>query len=321
MNELIKKISNIGIIPVIKIENPDSAVPIARALYEGGIPVAEITFRTEHAKEAIERISKEIPDMIVGAGTVLTTEQVDIAIEAGAKFIVSPGFNPAIVKHCIDKKVMMIPGCVNPSDIERAIEFGLEVVKFFPSESYGGIKTIKALSAPYTKMKFIPTGGIDISNLNNYLSFNRIVACGGSWMVQENLINNGEFDRIKALSKEAVEHMLGFEIAHVGINMSSSEEANSVADAFNDIFGFAKKEGNSSIFAASYIEVLKSPFLGKNGHIAIRTNSVERAVFHLKFKGIEFNEETAKYDENGNLQTIYLNNDAGGFATHLVQKK
>ena len=321
MNELIKKIGNIGIVPVIKIDNVENAVPLARALYEGGIPVAEVTFRTAHAKEAMERISKELPDMIVGAGTVLTTEQVDIAIEAGAKFIVSPGFNPSVVKYCIEKDICIIPGCVNPSDIERAIELGLEVVKFFPSEAYGGIKTIKALSAPYTKMMFIPTGGIDISNLNNYLSFNRIVACGGSWMVKEDLINNGEFDKIKELSSKAIEHMLGFEIAHVGINMETSEEAHAVADTFSDIFGFTKKEGNSSIFAASFIEVLKSPFLGANGHIAIRTNSVERAVFHLKFKGIEFNEETANYDENGNLQTIYLKKNAGGFAMHLLQKK
>jgi len=321
MNELIKKISNIGIVPVIKIDNPENSVPLARALYEGGIPVAEVTFRTAHAKEAIERISKELPDMIVGAGTVLTTEQVDMAIEAGAKFIVSPGFNPTVVKYCIEKEICIIPGCVNPSDIERAIELGLEVVKFFPAEAYGGIGTIKALSAPYTKMMFIPTGGIDPSNLNNYLSFNKIVACGGSWMVKEDLINNGDFDKIKALSTQAIEHMLGFEIAHVGINMNNSDEAHSVADTFSDIFGFTKKDGNSSIFAASFIEVLKSPFLGAKGHIAIRTNSVERAVFHLKLKGVEFNEETANYDEKGNLQTIYLKKDAGGFAMHLLQKK
>jgi 2-dehydro-3-deoxyphosphogluconate aldolase / (4S)-4-hydroxy-2-oxoglutarate aldolase len=321
MNEIVKKIGSIGIVPVIKIDDPENAVPLAKALYEGGIPVAEVTFRTAHAKEAISRISKELPDMLVGAGTVLTIQQVDEAIEAGAKFIVSPGLNETVVKYCIERGITITPGCVSPSDIEKAIELGLDVVKFFPAEAYGGIKTIKALAGPYTKIKFMPTGGIDPSNLNAYLSFDRIVACGGSWMVKEELINNKEFDKIKDLSKQAMEHMLGFEIGHVGINMESAQEAHSVADVFDNTFGFTKKEGNSSIFASSFIEVLKSPFLGKNGHIAIKANSVDRAVRYLEFKGVEFNEDTAKYDEKGNLQTIYLKNEAGGFALHLVQKK
>jgi 2-dehydro-3-deoxyphosphogluconate aldolase / (4S)-4-hydroxy-2-oxoglutarate aldolase len=321
VNEIINKIGNVGIVPVIKIDNPENAVPLAKALYEGGLPVAEVTFRTAHAKEAIARISKELPDMLVGAGTVLTTEQVDDAVEAGVKFIVSPGFNPTVVKYCVDRGIVIVPGCVNPSDIERAIELGLEVVKFFPAEAYGGIKTIKALSAPYTKMKFIPTGGIDPSNLNSYLSFERVIACGGSWMVKEELINSGDFNKIKALSKDAVEQMLGFEIAHVGINTENSEEAHSVADMFSSTFGFTKKEGNSSIFTACYIEVMKTPFLGKNGHIAIKTNSAARAVNYLKSKGVEFIEDTARYDEKGNLLSIYLKEEAGGFAVHLLQKK
>lgn len=321
MNEIIKKISDIGIVPVIKIDNVETAVPLARALYEGGLPIAEVTFRTANAAEAIRRISKELPDMLVGAGTVITTEQVDQAIEAGAQFIVSPGFNPKIVQYCIDRGISITPGCVTPSDIERALELGLEVVKFFPAEVYGGMKTIKALSAPYTKIKFIPTGGIDPSNITSYLSNDRVIACGGSWMVKEDLINNGEFDKIKALTKEAVELMLGFEIGHVGINMDNAQEAHAVADIFSNTFGFAKKEGEGSIFAASFIEVLKAPFLGKNGHIAIKTNSAARALRYLKSVGVEFNEDTARYDDKGKLQTIYLKNEAGGFAIHLVQKK
>lgn len=321
MHEVLKKIGVIGIVPVIKINNLENAVPLAKALCEGGLPVAEVTFRTAHAQEAIARISKELPEMLVGAGTVLTTEQVDAAIEAGAKFIVSPGFNPTVVKYCIDRGVAVTPGCVSPSDIEKAIELGLDVVKFFPAEAYGGLKTIKALSGPYSNIKFIPTGGIDPSNLNAYLAFDKVVACGGSWMVKEDLINNGEFDKINALAKEAVEQMLGFEVAHVGINMDTPDEAHSVADMFNELFGFTKKVGNSSIFASPLIEVLKTPFLGSHGHIAIRTNSTVRAVNYLKSKGVEFNEETMRYDAKGNLQTIYFKNEVGGFALHLVQKK
>lgn len=321
MNEIIKQLNNIGIIPVVKIDELEKAIPIAKALYEGGLPVAEITFRTDHAKDAIAKINREIPEMLLGAGTVLSIAQVDMAIDAGAKFIVSPGFNPDVVKYCINKGITIIPGCVNPSDIERAIELGINVVKFFPAEAYGGIKTIRALSAPYTSVKFIPTGGIDQSNLNEYLSFDKILACGGSWMLKNELINNGDFYRIKALAKEAIQHMLGFEIAHVGINMNNAKDANKVVDYFNNVFGFEKKEREGSIFAASYIEVLKSPFLGGNGHIAISTNYIDRAVNYLKFKGVEFAEETARYDEKGRLQTIYLKNEAGGFAIHLVQKK
>lgn len=321
MNDIIKKISNIGIVPVIKIDDPEKAVPLAKALCDGGLPVVEITFRTVHAKESIARITKELPNMLVGAGTVLTTEQVDAAIEAGAIIIVSPGFNPDVVKHCINRGITIIPGCISPSDIERAMALGIDVVKFFPAEAYGGVKTIRALAAPYTNIKFIPTGGIDSSNLNAYLSFDRVLACGGSWMVKEELVNNGEFEKIRTLAKQAVEQILGFEIAHVGINMENTEDANAVAETFDHAFGFTKKEGSSSIFAASFIEVLKSSSLGRHGRIAIRTNSVARAVSYLRCKGIECNEDTARYDEKGNLQTIYLNKDAGGFAIHLVQKK
>lgn len=321
MDEIIKKISDIGIIPVIKIDQVDMAVPLAKALYEGGLPVAEITFRTAHAKEAIAKITKEFPQMLVGAGTVLTKEQVDDAIVAGAKFIVSPGLNPEVVKYCIERGITITPGCTNPSDIEKALELGLEVVKFFPAEAYGGVKTIKSLAAPYTKVKFIPTGGIDSSNLNTYLSFDRILACGGSWMVKDELINNGEFDKIKTLSKEAVEKMLGFELAHIGMNTNSESEADGIADMFQNIFGFTKVAGNSSIFAASFIEVLKNPYLGKNGHIAVKTNFIKRAVYHLKSNGVEFDEGTAKHDEKGNLVAIYLKGEIGGFAVHLIQKK
>lgn len=321
MKDIQKRIGDAGIVPVIKINDPDKAVPLAKALYDGGLPIAEITFRTSHAKEAIARITAEVPEMLVGAGTVLTTDQVDAAIEAGAKFIVSPGFNQDVVRHCIDRGITVTPGCVTPSDIERAISFGVDVVKFFPAEAYGGVKTIKALSAPYPGIKFIPTGGIDSSNLISYLSHEKVLACGGSWMVKEEFLNNGEFDKIKSLVKEAVDVMLGFEAAHIGINMLSAEEAGEVAGAFERTFGLKVKDGNSSFFAGPNIEVMKSPFLGMHGHIAIGTNSVARAVSYLKRQGVEFMDNTAKYDEKGNLQSIYLKKDAGGFAIHLVQKK
>jgi len=321
MKDVLKRIGAAGIVPVVKIDNPKDAVPVAQALLDGGLPVVEITFRTVHAKESINRITRELPDVLTGAGTVLNTEQVDAAVEAGAKFIVSPGFNQDVVKYCIDRDITIIPGCVTPSDIERAMAFGIDTVKFFPAEAYGGVKTIKALSAPYPNIKFIPTGGIDPSNLNTYLSFDKVLACGGSWMVKDEIIRSGDFERIKVLTKQAVNLMLGFDISHVGMNMQSAEEARDAAGLFEQAFGLEIQEHDNCLFASSYVEIMKIPFRGRYGHIAIGTNSVERAVSYLRYKGTEFDEETAEYDEKGKLQSIYLKKHAGGFAIHLLQKK
>lgn len=320
MHEVLKKISAIGIVPVIKIEDVSKAVPLAKALCDGGLPCAEITFRAAGADKAIRAITDALPEMLVGAGTVLTTEQVDQAVEAGAKFIVSPGLNPKVVRYCVEKGIPVTPGCANPSDIEQAIELGLDVVKFFPAEAAGGIKMIKAMAAPYGNIKFMPTGGINAKNLNDYLSFPKIIACGGSWMVNEDLIKAGQFDQITALARQAVEQMLGFELAHVGINAENGEQAAAIAGRFASVFGLAAKDGNSSVFAGKAVEVMKSPYLGANGHIAISTNYIERAVHYLENSGVEMNWESAKYGEKKELKAIYLKEEIGGFAVHLVQK-
>jgi len=204
MHAVLEELGKVGIVPVIKIDDAEKAVPLARALAAGGIPCAEITFRTAQGEEAIRRISKEAPEMLVGAGTVLTCDQVDKAVNAGAKFIVSPGLNPKVVSYCIQKGIPVTPGCANPSDIEQALEFGLEVVKFFPAEQAGGIEYIKAVSAPYPNLKFIPTGGITAANIAKYISFNKVLACGGSWMATADLIKAGDFEKITALAREAV---------------------------------------------------------------------------------------------------------------------
>ncbi len=199
MNEIIKQLGEIGIVPVIKIDDAQQAVPLAKALAAGGINCAEITFRTDAAEEAIRLIAENCPDMLVGAGTVLNTETADRAIAAGAKFIVSPGIKASLVEHCQKKNVPIIPGCVTPTEVEIAIECGLDVVKFFPAEPAGGLAMIKAISAPYPQMKFMPTGGISTKNLTTYLAFNKIVACGGSFMVVDDL------EQVTELSKQAIE--------------------------------------------------------------------------------------------------------------------
>lgn len=205
MNEVLERIQKIGIVPVVVLNDARDAAPLARALCDGGLPCAEVTFRTDAAEESIRIMTEQFPEMLVGAGTVLTTEQVDRAVTAGAKFIVSPGLNPRIVKYCVEKNILITPGCANPSDIEQALENGLEVVKFFPAEPAGGLKMIKAMAAPYVGVKFMPTGGINQTNVKQYLAYDRILACGGSWMVKGSLIDEGRFDEIVRLTKEAVE--------------------------------------------------------------------------------------------------------------------
>lgn len=318
MNDVLKAIGDYGIVPVIKIDDVKNALPLAHALSDGGLPVAEVTFRTDAAEESIKAISKELPEMLVGAGTVLTTEQVDRAVNAGAKFIVSPGLNPKVVEYCVKKNIPVTPGCANPSDVEQAIELGLDVVKFFPAEAAGGIKMIKAMSAPYTKMKFMPTGGINAGNLNDYLSFGKILACGGSWMVSDKLINAQKFDEITVLTKEAVHTMLGFKLKHIGINEDAEAKALKDAKTLCTLFGFQEDLKSASVFAGSSFELMFQKGNGTNGHIAIGTNSVPRAYSYLKRIGVEFDEDSKKFDENGNLKFVYLKDEIGGFAFHLV---
>lgn len=201
MNE---KISQFGLVPVVVLEDERDALPLAKALVEGGLPVAEVTFRTAAAEASIKKMCEAYPDMVVGAGTVLNIEQVEKAVAAGAKFIVSPGYDEEIVNYCLEKDIPIYPGTVTPSDLSKSVKKGLSVVKFFPAEQYGGVNTIKALAAPFTTVKFMPTGGVNAKNLKDYLSCNKIVACGGSWMVKGDLIKAQEFEKIKELTREAV---------------------------------------------------------------------------------------------------------------------
>ena len=204
MSTVAEKIAGFGVVPVVVLDDVKDAAPLAKALVEGGLPCAEVTFRTAAAEESIRIMATEYPDMFVGAGTVLTIEQVDRAVAAGAKFIVSPGFDPEIVDYCLEKEIPVFPGCITPSEVAQAVKRGLKVVKFFPAEQFGGVATIKAMAAPYVGLKFMPTGGVSAKNLESYLSCDKIIACGGSWMVKGDLVKAGKFDEIKNLTEEAV---------------------------------------------------------------------------------------------------------------------
>lgn len=203
MKTLEERFYDYAVVPVVVLNDADDAVPLADALIKGGLPCAEVTFRTDAAEESIRRICESFPDMLVGAGTVLTTEQVERAHKAGAKFIVSPGFDPEIIDCCISIGLPVLPGCITPSEIAQAVKRGLKVVKFFPAEQSGGVAMIKAMAAPYSMVKFMPTGGISTKNLADYLSCDKILCCGGSWMVKEDLIKSGSFDKITDMTREA----------------------------------------------------------------------------------------------------------------------
>ncbi|MDR1873616.1 MAG: bifunctional 4-hydroxy-2-oxoglutarate aldolase/2-dehydro-3-deoxy-phosphogluconate aldolase, partial [Synergistaceae bacterium] len=302
------------------LDTPDQALPLGRALIAGNLPVAEVTFRTDAAEESIKRLTAGLPELLVGAGTVTTVDQVKRAVAAGARFIVSPGFNPTVVKYCVDGGIPVTPGVNSPSQIEQGLELGLTVLKFFPAEQSGGLEMLKAFAGPYGGVRYIPTGGIGPKNLADYLSFNKVLAVGGSWMVKPELIAAENYAGITSLCHEAVLTALGFELRHLGVNEPDADAALRDAQTMESLFGFAVKQGNSSHFAGVGFEFMKTMYLGKNGHIAVATLSLDRAVAYFAARGVRTRAETEKRDASGALTAAYLDVEVGGFAIHLVKK-
>ena len=316
--DVLKRLAQSGVVPVVVLEDAKDAVPTAKAMLAGGIDVMEITFRTAAAADSIKAVAQECPDMVVGAGTVINLEQCKLAVECGAKFIVSPGYDEETVAWCCDNGVPVTPGCVTPTEIMMALKHGLKVLKFFPANVYGGLSAIKSLAGPFGGVKFIPTGGVNAQNLAEFISSPYIHAVGGSWICPKADIAAGNFDKITALCKEARKTLLGFEVAHIGINTPDADASMDVCKAFNDAFDFNIKQGNSSNFASTGVEVMKTMFKGANGHIAIRTNKMIPAIAEMERRGYELDMDSVK-DKN-NIKAVYFKNEIGGFAVHLLQK-
>lgn len=318
---VIERLGKAGLVPVVVIDKVEDAVPAARALLAGGLDIMEITMRTAAGIEAIRSVRTSVPEMLVGAGTILSLEKCIEAAEAGAQFIVSPGFDAEIVSWCVEHDVAVTPGCVTPTEIQQALALGVYTVKFFPSNVYGAVAAMNALNGPFKSVgvKFIPTGGVNNDNLSEYASQPFIHAIGGGWLCKTADIVNHNFGAITEVVKRAIDILLGFEMAHVGINVDTADESLQVCKQFESAFGFATKEGNSSNFASPGIEVMKSKFLGEMGHIAIKTNNISRAVHYLAKRGFEVDMETAKY-KGDSIVAVYLNDEFGGFAIHLLQK-
>jgi 2-dehydro-3-deoxyphosphogluconate aldolase/(4S)-4-hydroxy-2-oxoglutarate aldolase len=319
MTELLRKIRNIGIVPVVKLNDAQNAKRLGAALVKGRIPCAEITFRTAAAEESIRILSGESPELLVGAGTVINAELAKKAIEAGARFIVSPGFDPAVVDYCLSRGVPILPGVNNPSNIEDALGKGLDLLKFFPAEASGGVAMLDALAGPFPQVQFMPTGGIGPGNLADYIRRPNVFAVGGSWMVPSGMIESGDWEGVETLCSEASLALQGFAFAHLGINEADPAAAAESASLFAG-FGLAPKDGASSVFAGQSIEIMKAPFRGAQGHIGFKTWDIERALAYLEPLGFRPVEETRK-TANGATKAIYLDREIAGFAVHLVREK
>lgn len=314
--DMFKTIYELGIIPVVAIDDADKAVPLAKALSEGGLPAAEITFRTAAAEESIRRITAECPDVLVGAGTVLTKEQADRAVAAGAKFIVTPGFNPEMIAYIKSLGIPMMPGAATPGEMEQAMSMGLTNIKFFPAEANGGVAKLKALAGPYQAAKWMPTGGVNAKNLNDYLSFDRIIACGGTWLATGADIAESNWDGITKKCKEAIKVMLGFELKKVCI-YGDSTNAEKNAKFVADLFGFDYTETECGVQAGCVC-------FGKEesdakGCIVINTNNGNRAMAHLQRMGAEIDPDI-RYDKKGNVSCFGLKDTIAGFEICIETK-
>ena len=317
--DIMKQFAASGIVPVVVLENAEDAVPTAKALLAGGITTMEITFRTAAAADSIKAVADNVPEMLVGAGTVLNLEQAKLAVGQGAKFIVAPGYDEETVAWCVENNIAVTPGCVTPTEIMMALKHGLKVVKFFPANVYGGLKAIKSLAGPFVGVKFIPTGGVNNDNIAEFAASPFIHAIGGSWICPKADIAAHNFDKITQLCKEARRALLGFEVAHVGINAGDAGTSMGVAEAFEAAFDFGVKPGNSSNFAGTGVEVMKIPFLGEKGHLAVRTNKIDCAIPELEKRGFALDMDTLKC-KGERINSVYLKDEIGGFAVHLLQK-
>ena len=257
--------------------------------------------------------------MLLGAGTVLTKDQVDRAMDAGASFIVSPGFDPNVCAYVYEKGGLMMPGTCSAGEMQQAMNLGCEAIKFFPAEANGGVNMLKNIGGALKTAKWMCTGGINAKNVNEYLGYDQIFAVGGTWMCKSDVIKAGQWDKITAMCKEAVDTMLGLKLVHIGINSANEEEAMATANAIAGLLSMKVAPGNSSIFVGNKeFEIMKKPGRGTHGHIAIGCNNVDRAIYHLSRRGVKFDLDS-KNVKNGKTISCYLADEIGGFAFHLVQ--
>lgn len=322
--DIFRDLGSIGIVPVVVLDEARHAVPLARALAKGGIPAAEVTFRTDAAAESIAAIAREVPEVLVGAGTVTSTAMAQQAAAAGARYIVSPGLNPAVVQWCLAHDVPVLPGVATPTEVEAGMALGLSVLKFFPAAQNGGVPMLKALASPYRGVKFVPTGGVGPANLTEYLALPNVTACGGSWICPPALVRAEQWDEIERLCREAVLTMHGFSLHHLEFCAPDAAQASRSCAAFADLFGFAAGQRSDAFFAGDSLAFCAPSAAAAQdgsqtqGRIVISANSVERAMAWLARKGVAFRTESTVRDAKG-IASVQLAQTVGGFGIALCR--
>jgi len=319
MEKTRERIGKMGLVPVVVFEKTEDALPTAKAIMDGGLSIMEITLRTEFGIPSIEAIKKTYPQMLLGAGTVLSVDQAKKAVGAGAEFIVSPGFDNKVVSWCRKNNVMITPGCVTPTEIVHALSFGIDILKFFPASIYGGVDGCRALYGPYRMVKFIPTGGISLSNLSEYSDKDFIHAIGGGWLCSSKDIQSGNFEKITKIVINSIDTLLGFELVHDEKTSIDKKTTSDIVEHLNEILGFEIGKAGDTHFVKEGIELIEGRGIRKRENISILTNSIDRAEYYLSKRGFKTDEKAAVY-KDGKKISIYLENEAGKFGVCLLQK-
>lgn len=312
-----------GLSPVVVIDRAADAVPLAKALLAGGVWIMEITMRTDQALDAITLVAKEVPEIIVGAGTVINKETANQALEAGAKFLVSPGFSQEVADVAKEKDILYVPGTATLTEVMYAINNGYDLVKIFPAGKLGGVDYIKEIHSVFPKLSFMPSGGVSLDNMESYLDAPFIGAVSGSWMCPKNLIAQGKFDEITAICKQTVERLQGFKLLHIGINNKSDQEARQAADSLGNLLGMPVTDKGTAYFVGDLADVIKYELPCSHGHIAIQVNDMDRAIRYFRDKGYGFTDIGLGKDDNGNIVAIWFDPEQvniNGFAVHLRRK-
>lgn len=320
--EILERIGLEGLIPVVVINNADEAIYVAEAIHAGGLDTMEITLRSEAGLRAISNIAKYDTSIVLGAGTVLSLEKCKAAVDSGAKFIVSPGFNRDVVEWCLKSSISVIPGCVTPTEIQMALDMGIKIVKFFPADIYGGVLGCKALAGPFqhTGLSFIPTGGVNEKNLIEYIDKPFIHAIGGGWLCPREDINNRNYSNITLIVRSAIDTILGLNLSHIGIHQADANNSLDLVKKLEEAFHWPVRYGSNLYFVGKSIEVTNDIGSRANASITIVTDNINRSIYYLEKRNFTLDQRTAIYKE-GKLMAIYLDEDFGGFAVKLIQKR